>query len=169
MSIKAFSLASVDSRFEFTNVNCTSFDKEILEFEYCYIKSINRTYKYLSGKVKLHEIPFANLAVNLVMWKRFNGYRPFLYNITVNGCKFLDNPKSNPVAKFIYDSYTPYSNLNHSCPYMNDLVLDKLPVEFLNHRVTKILPFPEGDYLFEFRWIRSRNVFANIKIYFKLY
>ncbi|KAH8308291.1 hypothetical protein KR059_010076, partial [Drosophila kikkawai] len=151
-------------RFEFTNVNCTSFEKRIVEFEYCYLKSINRSYKYLSGKLKLNEIPLSNMKINFILWKRFNGYKPFLYNITVDVCKFLAKPKSSPVAKFVYDTYVDYSNVNHSCPFNNDLVLDKLPVEFLNHRVTKILPFPEGDYLFEFRWIRSRNVFANIKI-----
>ncbi|KAH8247708.1 hypothetical protein KR038_008793, partial [Drosophila bunnanda] len=156
------------SRFEFTNVNCTAYGKDIVEIEYCYIKSINRTYKYLSGKMKLNEIPFDKFTVNMVIWKRFNGYRPFLYNITVNGCKFLNNPKSNIIGKFIYDTYKPYSNINHSCPYTNDLVLDKLPVEFMNHQLTKILPLPEGDYLIEFRWIRSRNVFANVKIYFNL-
>ncbi|KAH8355584.1 hypothetical protein KR200_010465, partial [Drosophila serrata] len=157
-----------DSRFEFTNINCTSYEKQIIDFEYCYLKSINRTYKYLSGKIKLYEVPLSNIKVNFILWKRFNGYKPFLYNITLDLCKFLVTPKSSPVANFIYESFVEYSNMNHSCPFKNDLILDKLPVEFLNHRVTKILPLPEGDYLFKFRWIHFKNVFANIKIYFNV-
>ncbi|KAH8293955.1 hypothetical protein KR054_007016, partial [Drosophila jambulina] len=157
-----------DSRFEFTNINCTSYEKGIADFEYCYLKSINRSYKYLSVKLKLYEVPLANMKVNFILWKRLNGYKPFLYNITVDICQFLASPKSSPVVKFVYETYMEYSNVNHSCPLDNDLVLEKLPVEFMNHRVTKILPLPEGDYLFEFRWIRLGNVFANIKVYFNL-
>nr|XP_017037358.1 uncharacterized protein LOC108085315 [Drosophila kikkawai] len=153
-----YGFIETDSRFEFTNVNCTSFEKRIVEFEYCYLKSINRSYKYLSGKLKLNEIPLSNM-------KRFNGYKPFLYNITVDVCKFLAKPKSSPVAKFVYDTYVDYSNVNHSCPFNNDLYLEKLPVDFVNHRLTKILPFPEGDYLFEFIGIRDRSVIGNGKVY----
>jgi len=51
------------------------------------------------------------------MWKRLNGYKPFLYNITTDVCKFLRNPKSNPVMKYIFESFIEYSNINHSCPY----------------------------------------------------
>ncbi|XP_020811065.1 uncharacterized protein LOC110186292 [Drosophila serrata] len=154
-----------DSRFEFTNVNCTSYEKQIIDYEYCYLKSINRTYKYLSGKIKLYEVPLSNIKVNFRLWKRFNGYKPFLYNITLDLCKFLVTPKSSPVANFIYESFVEYSNMNHSCPFKNELYVEKLPVDFMNHRFTKILPFPEGDYLFEFLWIRSRSLIASAKIY----
>ncbi|XP_016996458.2 uncharacterized protein [Drosophila takahashii] len=145
-----YSVVNITSRFEFTNFNCTSFDKQIGEFEYCYLKSINRSYKYISGKYKLHKIPFDNIKVHFIMWKRLNGYKPFLYNITTDACKFLRNPKSNPVMKYLFESFNDFSNINHSCPYRNDLILDKLPIAFLNYRVTQILPIPEGDYLFEF-------------------
>ncbi|KAH8232235.1 hypothetical protein KR032_002461, partial [Drosophila birchii] len=157
-----------ETRLEFTNFVCTSYDKNFGEFEYCYLKSINRSYKYISGKFKVYQLPITKAKVNFILWKRLNGYKPFLYNVTVDLCKFLTTPKSSPVVKFVYESFVEYSNINHSCPFNNDLILEKLPIEFLNYRLTKILPLPEGDYLFEFRWIRFRNVFANIKIYFNL-
>ncbi|EDV52999.1 uncharacterized protein LOC6554924 [Drosophila erecta] len=157
-----------NSRFEFTNLNCTSFDMGIGEFEYCNLKSINRSYKYVSGKYKLHQIPLPIMKLNFIMWKRLNGYRPFLYNITVDACRFIENPKSNPVLKYIFDSFTGYSNINHSCPYTSDLIVEKLPIGFLNHRVTEILPIPEGNYLFEFRLIRLKSIFASIQVYFTI-
>jgi len=40
-----------------------------------------------------------------------------MYNITVDACKFLKNPNTNPVAKFVFESYSSYTNINHSCPY----------------------------------------------------
>ncbi|EDW53587.1 uncharacterized protein LOC6612936 [Drosophila sechellia] len=163
-----YSIMEINSRFEFTNLNCTSFDLRVGEFEYCYLKSINRSYKYFSGKYKLHQIPLPNMKVNFVMWKRLNGYRPFLYNITVDACKFIESPKSNPVMKYILESFSAYSNMNHSCPYSSDLILERLPIGFLNHRVTEILPIPEGNYLFEFHFIHRKSIFATTRVYFAI-
>ncbi|KRG00057.1 uncharacterized protein Dwil_GK18975 [Drosophila willistoni] len=87
--------------------------------------SINRTYKYGSVKVNFHQIPVKQFTINLAMYKRLNGYKPFLYNITVNGCRFLASIKSNPVATYFYDFIKPYTNLNHTCPYK----VSKKPLE----------------------------------------
>ncbi|XP_041447700.1 uncharacterized protein LOC121403808 [Drosophila obscura] len=152
-------------QFEFTNIKFTSLDKKFGEVDYFYLKSVNRTYKYLSMKFKLYQLPVNNLKLNLVLMKRFNGYKPFLYNITVNACKFFANPKSSPVANFFYESFVTFSNLNHSCPYNHDIIVDKVPVEFINHRFTQILQFPEGDYLFDAYWSSSGSPFAVVKIY----
>ncbi|XP_033232980.1 uncharacterized protein [Drosophila pseudoobscura] len=141
------------SRFEFTNADCTTLDRKFGECDYIYLKSVNRTYKYLSAKFKLYQLP------------RFNGYKPFLYNITINACKFFANTKSNPVVKFFYESVMTFSNMNHSCPYNHDIIVDKLPVDFINYRLTKVLPFPEGDYLCEAHWFRSGSRFAVVRIY----
>ncbi|XP_022228667.1 uncharacterized protein LOC111078351 isoform X4 [Drosophila obscura] len=46
----------VASKVEFTNIVCTSLDKEFSEFEYCYLKSVNRTYKYVSVKSKFFTV-----------------------------------------------------------------------------------------------------------------
>ncbi|EDW39211.1 GL13532 [Drosophila persimilis] len=105
------------------------------------------------------------MEINMVLSKRLNGYKPFLYNMTFNACKFIANPKSSPVVKFFYESFMSYSSVNHSCPYNHDLVLEKLPVDFINHRFTQILPFPEGQYLLEVRWLRSGSLLAVIKLY----
>jgi len=50
---------------EFKNINCEAVDKEFSEFEYCYLKSVNRTYKYISVKLKLLQLPVTNAKV----WK----------------------------------------------------------------------------------------------------
>jgi len=36
------------SKLEYTNIICTSLDTNFSTFDYCYIKPINRTYKYIS-------------------------------------------------------------------------------------------------------------------------
>ncbi|KQS51985.1 uncharacterized protein LOC26526272 [Drosophila erecta] len=161
-----YSVLETKSLFEFTNINCSSIDMKVGEYEYCYLKSINRSYKYASGKFKLHQTPLTHMKINCMLWKRFNGYKPFLYNITFEFCKFLKNKKTNQVIKFLFDSFSSYSNLNHSCPYSGDLYVDKLPIGFLNHRVTEILPVPEGKYMLEFHFFTLNSNFARLQVHF---
>ncbi|XP_034665150.1 uncharacterized protein LOC117899325 [Drosophila subobscura] len=155
----------ISSKWEFTNFKCTSLDKEFTEFEYCYIKSINRTYKYLSFRANLLKTPVTKIKLNFSLFKRFSGYRPFLYNMTVDSCRFLAKQKSYPVAAFFYNLFKDSSNMNHTCPYDHDLILDQLTATFLNHQFTKVLPFPEGDYLMETTWIAYDISRAVIKFY----
>ncbi|KAH8270487.1 hypothetical protein KR018_010742, partial [Drosophila ironensis] len=152
-------------KFEFTNAKCTSLDKQFADFEYCYLKSVNRSYKYISVKCKLFQTPITQAKVMLSLFKRFNGYRPFMYNITVDACKFLEKPVSNPVVNYFYTFLTTHTNLNHTCPFIDDIVCDKLTGEFINYQITKVLPFPEGEYLLETRWIVSKIEKARLQIY----
>ncbi|XP_070851639.1 uncharacterized protein [Drosophila suzukii] len=158
----------ISARTEFTNFKCMSLDKEFSDFEYCTLKAVNRSYKYISTKVKLFQVPVTKVKVNFGLYKRFSGYRPFLYNVTVDACNFLKNKKRNPIASYFYDFIKDISNMNHTCPFDHDLVWDKLSTEHINHRVTNILSFPEGDYMMEMHWIAYDIVRAVVKIYVTL-
>ncbi|KAH8333383.1 hypothetical protein KR067_013106, partial [Drosophila pandora] len=140
-------------KYEFTNVKCNATDPTFGNFRYCYIKAINRTYKYVSIRYYSTQVPYTNITVKLGLYKRFNGYKPFLYNITINACKFLKSPKTYPVLKFFFDIIYPASNFHHPCPYDHDIILDKLTIATVNHYFTNILPFSEGDYMIEIRWV----------------
>ncbi|KAH8332719.1 hypothetical protein KR074_009534, partial [Drosophila pseudoananassae] len=152
-------------KYEFTNVKCKTLDEKFSGFDYCYLKSVNRTYKYLSIKVNLFKIPVTKMKVNAAVYKRFNGYRPFMYNITIDGCNFLKNPKSNAIINYFYGIFKSFSNVNHSCPFDHDIIVDKVDINVVNHHVTKVLPVPEGDYLFETRWFAYDILRAIVKIY----
>ncbi|XP_041674887.1 uncharacterized protein LOC108116804 [Drosophila eugracilis] len=151
--------------FELTNVVCTSMDESFSSFEYCYIKSVNRTYKYGSLKVNLHKVPIWKIKVNAALYQRLNGYKPFLYNITVDGCKFIKNQKYSPVASFIFNLFAPYSNMNHSCPYDHDVIVDKVPTSYLNHQLTNVLPFPASAYGFYSDWYAGGIKRASVNVY----
>ncbi|KPU74453.1 uncharacterized protein Dana_GF26526 [Drosophila ananassae] len=159
---------SLDKDFSFTNIKCTSMDKDFCDFDYCYIKPINRTYKYISLKVKLYKVPITNVTVNCSFMKRSNGYKPFLYNITADGCKFLKNQKSNPVLGYMYGLFKSHSNMNHTCPFDHDLIVDKVSTTFINYQFTKLLPFPEGEYLFRTNWIAYGILRATVDAYLSL-
>ena len=101
----------------FTNLLCEEYDRDFASFKYCYVKSVNRTYKYLSMRVGLHKLPIDNVTVGLSLLKRESGWKPFLYNVSFDGCKFLKHPKVNPVVDFLMGLFLPYTNINHSCPF----------------------------------------------------
>ncbi|XP_017037369.1 uncharacterized protein [Drosophila kikkawai] len=160
-----YSILEISSKFEFTNVECKSLDKNFADFEYCYIKSVNRSYKYLSLKANVFKKPITKLKVNGALFKRLNGYRPFMYNVTVDACRFMDNKNSNPVAGYFFDFIKLNSNINHSCPYTHDFIVDKLSIDEVNHRITNVLPFPEGAYMVETHWIAYDIDRVVVKVY----
>ncbi|KAH8254434.1 hypothetical protein KR032_010110, partial [Drosophila birchii] len=153
---------------EFTNINCNSLDTKFSDFEYCYLKSVNRSYKYMSLKVNLYKVPISKIKVTFAALKRLNGYKPFLYNVSVDACKFLKNPKSNPVFLYLHNLFKSYSNMNHTCPYDNDLIVEKLSTEFVNNHLTTVLPVPEGDYALQTSWFANGILRATVGIFITL-
>lgn len=51
------------------------------------------------------------------MVKRLSGYKPFLFDVTIDACQFL-RKRNNPVIKMFYSFIKDYSTLNHTCPYV---------------------------------------------------
>ncbi|XP_033173544.1 uncharacterized protein LOC117150663 [Drosophila mauritiana] len=153
------------SKLEFTNVKCVTLDPEFAYFDYCYIKAVNRTYKYLSLRVKLLKTPVTKIKINVATLQRLNGYKPFLYNITIDACRFYKNQKSNPIAGYFYSFFKDYSNINHSCPYDHDIIVEKVSISHLNTQVTNVLPVPHGDYLFHTNWYAYDINRATVDVY----
>ncbi|KAH8317030.1 hypothetical protein KR074_012090, partial [Drosophila pseudoananassae] len=139
-------------KIDITNIKCIAKDHKFGGFDYCYMKSVNRTYKYFSVKYDLYQHAGLNTKVNVVLFKHNNGWKPFIYNVTVDACKFMENPGTYPIAKYFYEIVVSSSNLNHSCPYTHDIIFDKLTGTMVNHHFTNILPFPEGHYMIYVRW-----------------
>ncbi|XP_017058106.1 uncharacterized protein LOC108099245 [Drosophila ficusphila] len=160
-----FSLKLISTHVEFTNFKCKALDQEFCNFEYCAIKAVNRSYKYLTTKINLYKVPITRVKVSFGLYKRFSGYKPFLYNLTVDACKFLKNPKGNPVTSYFYELIREFSNMNHTCPFDHDLVVDKVSNQNINYRFTKVLSFPEGEYMLEMHWMAYDITRAVVKVY----
>ncbi|XP_051859563.1 uncharacterized protein LOC127565417 [Drosophila albomicans] len=131
----------------FTNLKCVTHNKTIVEFQSCEIKAFNRTHKYINIHAKnINGKNVTNAIVNMKLLRFNNGYKPFLVNVTFDVCKFLKN-QNHPIVNLIFKPIKSYTNLNHSCPYNDDIIVDKFwtgnhDVEFL-----KYLPIPNGDYI----------------------
>ncbi|XP_017123649.1 uncharacterized protein LOC108143648 [Drosophila elegans] len=121
-----------------TNVVCESYNKSWAVFHYCRLKAYSRNKTSLKiNATFLH--PANNVSLGLKLMKRENGYKPFLFDFTIDACKFLRR-RNNPVIKMFYELIRDVSTLNHSCPYVGLQVVSDL------HRITFPVPFPSGDY-----------------------
>ncbi|XP_070851348.1 uncharacterized protein [Drosophila suzukii] len=165
--ILSFTVVKVCCKFEFTNINCTSLDPEFMDVAECFLKSANRTYKYLTLKTRFYKLPINNIMIRVKVLKRLNGYKPFLYDFTLDGCKYLKG-KQNQLIQFFYDMFAPYSNVNHTCPYNHDVYVEKLPISYLDHRVTVVLPVPEGYYCIHSTFSTEKRAVFDLKVYFQI-
>ncbi|KAH8390703.1 hypothetical protein KR215_010657, partial [Drosophila sulfurigaster] len=147
----------------FTNINCEVLEASKTSFKECELKVLGR------GKIGLNlhmELNFTNTTIvkvssiiiikyyanhftcfaqeNISLFRRFSGFRPFMFNKTIDFCKFMANSNSKlSFEKLVLGSISQFSNLNHSCPYTKDLIIRNLVLkdEFLN-----FLPLPSGEY-----------------------
>ncbi|KRF97982.1 uncharacterized protein Dwil_GK26818 [Drosophila willistoni] len=112
----------------------------------------------------LRQLPVTNLKVNYALLKRSNGYRPFLYNYTVDICQFFVATKKHLVNHFIYTWFKDYTNFNHSCPYNHDIVLEKFPT--ISGSYMDLLPMPAGEYAIDSTWYADDKLRMTGKIFF---
>ncbi|KAH8333978.1 hypothetical protein KR059_005089, partial [Drosophila kikkawai] len=163
-----YNFIQVSCHFEFTNIKCTSLDTTKMDIAACFLRSVNRTYKYLSFRTKVYQFPVTDVTVSVQVLKRLNGYKPFLFNFTADGCKFLKGHR-NQMTQFFFNLYAPYSNINHPCPFYHDVYVEKLPISHLNYLLSKVLPVPEGFYLVHSTISTHTSPLAEIKVYMHIY
>ncbi|XP_017082560.1 uncharacterized protein LOC108115565 [Drosophila eugracilis] len=160
-------ITEIVSKFEFTNIKCNSKDKSFLDFEYCYIKSVNRSYKYISIRANIHEKPIKDAATSLQLFRRFRSYMPVSLNISFDVCKYMASKKNlrDPMLRLYDEISTKYTNTNHKCPFDHDIEVDKLPIQFLSQHFTDVLPLPPGEYGFFSSWSSKGAERATVWVY----
>lgn len=126
-------------RSRFTNIQCDILDIGYITYPKCHLKMLGRGVVGLNIHLKLLQPPVTTvkvikcifiwvykfikfihfqLQINLSLWRKFNGFRPFMFNKTFDYCRFA--AKKNPKLSFesiVFSAITEKSNANHSCPY----------------------------------------------------
>ncbi|XP_061396004.1 uncharacterized protein LOC133331638, partial [Musca vetustissima] len=89
-------------------------------------------------------------------------FEPFLYEDTVDLCDFLERPQKRHIFwGRVYKMALKYSNLNHTCPF-EDLILVR---NFLfDDDVFKVLPFPRGHYMMDLRFLLNGTPKVHAKL-----
>ncbi|XP_013105438.2 uncharacterized protein LOC106085657 [Stomoxys calcitrans] len=116
----------------------------------------------LNIKVGLYKTPVTNSTANIALYKRANGYRPFLYNKTHDICAFFANRKRFPFFYVMMGIFLERSNLNHTCPY-NDAIMVKNLV--LNEDMFHLIPIPEGDYRINANIYAYNDLKASLQVF----
>ncbi|KAH8295643.1 hypothetical protein KR018_001056, partial [Drosophila ironensis] len=151
----------------FTNLKCGAIDKQFAEIKECYIKAVNRSHKYVNIHAKLLQIPVTNVTINLKVMRYDHGYKPFFVDITFDACRFLKNQK-NPIVKVFYNIYKNSSNINHTCPFNHDFIVDHLWTGNIETDVTKYLPVISGDYSLDTKWYSGNVARAFCNVYVRI-
>ncbi|XP_065362089.1 uncharacterized protein LOC135955658 [Calliphora vicina] len=152
---------------KFTKFVCFAFDKPFADIPKCYLKALARDTVGLDLHVRLHQVPVNNVSFNAAFLVKGStqNYRPFLYNSTLDFCKFIKNSNRYPFWKIIYYIIKPASNINHTCPYNHDIIVKNLT---LDSSMFKMIPFPSGDYLVILRVAAYNHYKAEVRAYFSL-
>ncbi|XP_046867856.1 uncharacterized protein LOC124460648 [Drosophila willistoni] len=151
----------------FTNLKCHNYFKNLGDFETCSIKAVNRTHKYINIYYKTTGTPIDNVTVNFKLMRYDHGYKPFYLDLTYDACQFLKLQK-NPIAKIMYATFKDSSNMNHTCPYNQDVFINKLWTGNLETGFTRILPMPLGDYAIFTNWYTNNIIRCYVNTYFRL-
>ncbi|XP_070138061.1 uncharacterized protein [Drosophila bipectinata] len=132
--------------FKLTNAVCVSYNETWFLFHHCRLKAVsrNKVVLNLNGTV-LH--PVHKINVHAKIFKRENGYKPWLIETKVDVCRFVVT-SYDPFSKLVFNLFKEFSNFDHPCPFMG---LQYVMGFYLRPELL-ILPFPSGDYMLMLRW-----------------
>ncbi|XP_017071910.2 uncharacterized protein LOC108108373 [Drosophila eugracilis] len=147
-------LCNSDALFKFKNIKCTCYEKSFCEVKRCELKVLGRGIIGLFLYAQANQLPISTATCVLTLYRRFNGYRPFLYNITVDVCYFLKNQNRYPFFGLVYEGINNFSNINHTCPYNHDIIVDRM---VLDDKMIAKVPVPSGFYKLKF-YLRTDGV-----------
>ncbi|EDV49669.1 uncharacterized protein LOC6552159 [Drosophila erecta] len=136
-------LCDSNALLKFKNIKCTCYEKSFCELKRCELKVLGRGSIGLYLHAQTHQLPIKSTTCIISLYRRFNGYRPFLYNITVDICSFLKNRKHHPFLDILYDGIRNFTNVNHSCPFNHDIIVNRM---VLNDNMIAKVPVPNGFY-----------------------
>nr|XP_016935418.2 uncharacterized protein LOC108013925 [Drosophila suzukii] len=140
-------LCDSEALFKFTNIKCICYEKSFCELKRCELKVLGRGVVGLFLHAQANQLPINTSSCVLTLFRRFNGYKPFLYNVTVDICSFLKNRKRHPFFNLVYDGIRNFSNINHTCPFNHDIIVHRM---VLNDNMMVKVPVPNGFYKLKF-------------------
>lgn len=141
-------------------------------FHNCRLKAVSREKVLLNfnGTV-LH--PANNIIVHVKLFKKANGFKPWLLDVKLDACRFV-RTNFHPFVRIIFDLFKDFSTINHTCPYVVSILklitqhliwyhnialpqgLQVVKDFYLRPEKLK-LPFPSGDYLLSLIWIFDKR------------
>ncbi|XP_034664357.1 uncharacterized protein LOC117898812 [Drosophila subobscura] len=132
--------------FKLSNFVCESHNKSWFVFHNCRLKAVSRSKVLLNlNATILH--PTNDMTCHIQMFKRANGYKPWLFDIDFDVCLYF-RKHNNPFFSIVHGLFKDFTNFNHTCPYVGSVIVkDMYPRPELLR-----LPIPTGDYLLSLKF-----------------
>ncbi|XP_043072295.1 uncharacterized protein LOC116805117 [Drosophila grimshawi] len=129
--ITLIGITKIYAEVEFNNIKCLARDPNFINFEMCAFRSVNRSYKYMSIRAQIYELPITYALITFKLSKRDNQHVFERFNSSVELCRFMRD-RQNPVASFLFSVFEDYATFNHTCPFTEShYILEKLPVQHI--------------------------------------
>ncbi|KAH8265668.1 hypothetical protein KR044_004179, partial [Drosophila immigrans] len=145
------------SMLRFTNLVCHSGNISLYTLHTCRLKALqrNKIALYLNATLNYRT---NHVFLNFQLVKKANGYKPWLYNYSLDCCDYLRR-RNNPVLNIISNILKEYSNFIHPCPFEGTQLITGL---YLTPSTIPV-PLPSGEYgiLVTFTFDNDVNVILN--------
>ncbi|XP_041451071.1 uncharacterized protein LOC121404783 [Drosophila obscura] len=146
--------------FKFTNFVCESYNKSWIVFHNFRLKAVGRDKVLLNLNATLIH-PAQGVTIRGRILKRANGYKPWLFDMTFDACRFM-RQQNIPVVSLIYGLFKQFTNINHTCPYVGPAIIKDW---YLNPELLR-LPLPTGEYMLALRWFFEKQLVSDTNISF---
>ncbi|KAH8372528.1 hypothetical protein KR200_002974, partial [Drosophila serrata] len=85
----------------------------------CEIKTIDRKRNMINIETILAKT-INQYELKFKMYRKYSGvWEPFMYDMTVDICQYFKNPKKFFIPNLLYSYFQPFTNINHTCPYLS--------------------------------------------------
>ncbi|KAH8351239.1 hypothetical protein KR084_012202, partial [Drosophila pseudotakahashii] len=157
--LMALNASEVEAKFK--DLHCNVNENEYAEILLCKLKAINRYKNSANIHIKIKQA-INKATVRLEFFKRANGWKPFLYNVSVNLCDFLNN-KKNVIFDIFYAYTRPHLARNYTCPFKENDVIELDNFELDINQFRNRFPIETGVYAAHVSFIYRKKLLVTLK------
>ncbi|KAI8045592.1 uncharacterized protein LOC128256104 [Drosophila gunungcola] len=113
-----YNLSYIHGSYKFNSLKCDILAPEMGYVKQCLIKAIDRKHNMINIEAILNKT-ITEFEIHFRMVKReIGGWHPFLYDMRMDICQFFKNRRKFFIPNLIYSFLKPFTNVNHTCPYL---------------------------------------------------
>ncbi|XP_016950252.2 uncharacterized protein LOC108024687 [Drosophila biarmipes] len=142
----------VKGSYKFNSLNCEVLAPEMGYMKQCHIRAIDRKHNMMNLEAILNKT-ILQFEIHFKIVKReLGGWHPFLYDIRMDICQFFRNRRKFFISNLIYSFMKPYTNVNHTCPYVAGEAMQLLNWTPDEDQVIAKFPVDHGQYGLQTTW-----------------
>nr|XP_036218818.1 uncharacterized protein LOC118680911 [Bactrocera oleae] len=152
----------VSPEVRFKKIICNSTDP-LTAYEKCHISNLNNSITAVTLHLKLRQ-PIYSAYVNITIIQLSNNLNRVWYKITnLDACNFLVK-RRNPALRLLFSTFQKSTNINHTCPYKDYLILNELAI---NNPNLALIPFISGEYELQTEWRLNGKNAAQVTVFIR--